>query len=163
VAGDEDVAIGLRGVRAVEDGIDVGEFGWLDEFVALYLQAATAVGGVALEFRFDPVGGGIDAGTWREVSLHAGESAAVVEADELGDDGFNVVRRDLLERGDDGGICRCGRDGLAQRKLLLCEKKAGSEKRKADHKTAEMSEEAGAGSHDHSPCGKTRICKHSHA
>ena len=95
-----------------------------------------------------------------KVGLHAGEGAAIVEGDEFGDDGLNVLGGDLLERADDGGICGCGVDGLPRGELLLRVKKAGAEKRKGDDKTAEMREEAGTGDHEVSPCGKTKNCQH---
>ena len=122
---------GLGGIGAVEDGVDVGEFrglgdarggagaGRLDELVAFDLEAAAAGFGVALEFGLDPVGGGVDAGAGGKVGVHAGEGAAVFEADELGDDGFDVVGGDLLERGGDGGVGWGGGDGLAGREGLL--------------------------------------------
>ena len=116
VAGDENDAIGLGGVGAAEDGVDVGELGGFgdagerggaagfDEFVAFDLEAAAAGFGVALEFGLDPIGGGVDAGAGLEVGVHAGEGAAIVEADEFGDDGFDVIGRDLLECAGDGGV-----------------------------------------------------------
>jgi hypothetical protein len=92
--------------------------GGLDELVAFDFEASAAGVGVALEFGFDPVGGGVDAGAGGEVGFHAGEGAAVFEADELGDDGFDVVGRDLLERAGDGGVGWCCGDGLADRSRL---------------------------------------------
>ena len=76
----------------------------LDEVVALDLEAIAAVGGDALEFRLDPVGGGADTGAGRKIGVHAGEGAAVVEGDELFDGGANAVGGDLVEGGGDGGI-----------------------------------------------------------
>ena len=69
--------------------------------------------GVTFEFGLDPIGGGVDAGAGRKIGVHAGEGAAVVEADEFGDDGFDVIGRDLLEGAGDGGIGGSRGDGLA--------------------------------------------------
>jgi hypothetical protein len=104
VAGDEDAAVGLGGIGAAEDGVDVGDLRWLgdagvgggaggfDEVVALDLEAAAAGLGVTLELRLDPVGGGADSGAGAEVGFDAGEGAAIIEADQLFDDGVDVIR-----------------------------------------------------------------------
>jgi len=114
VAGDEDAAGGLCGVGAFEDGVDVLEAGvaddagsgcsGLNEVIAFDLETASAGGGGALKFGEDPVCGGVDAGAGREVGLHAGKGAAVVEADELGDGRLNLGRRHLFEGGGNGGV-----------------------------------------------------------
>jgi len=59
----------LRRVGAAQDGVHVGQgCGFGDavlrrfcEYVAGYFEAAAAFGGVAFEFGFDPVSGGVDA------------------------------------------------------------------------------------------------------
>ncbi len=131
MAGDEDHAGGLGGVGAAEDGVDVGDFcglgdagvgsgaGGLDEVVALYFEAVVAGGGDAVELGLDPVGGGGDSGAGGKVGVHAGEGAAVVEGDELGDDGLDACGGDLLEGGGDGGIGGGRGDGFAGGKRLL--------------------------------------------
>ena len=160
VAGDEDAAIGLGGVGSVQDSVDVGELGgledarggaglgWLDEVVTLDFEAAAAVGGDAFELGFDPVGRGAYASAWGQVGLHAGEGATVVEGDEFFDGGTDVVGGDLLECGGDGGVFRCGSD------WRLGVEAAGEEcgKRKA-------TEAAGIISQDHRPLWKPNHCK----
>ena len=47
-----------------------------------------------------------------EIGVEAGERAAVVERDQLGDVGVDVVGGDLLERGGDGGVGGARGDGL---------------------------------------------------
>jgi hypothetical protein len=175
VAGDEDVAIGLGGVSSAEDGVDVGELGGLgdagggagaggfDELVAFDLEAVVAVGGVALELGFDPVGGGVDAGAGGKVGVHAGEGAAIFEGDELGDDGLDVVRGDLLERGGDGGIGGCDGDGLARRRRLLRVERAEGEGGGESGEAAEAGEETGADGHESSPYVETEALLQSYA
>ncbi len=172
VAGDEDDATGLRGIGAAKDGVDVGELGGfgdargrsgtagLDELVAFDFEASAAGFGVALEFGLDPVGCGVDAGAGRKVGVHAGECAAIFEADEFGDGGFDLIGRDLRERLCDGGIGGGGRDGLADcggcgrasGKGLLRVEKADGEQGGSGDNVPEVSEEAGAGVHGISPC-----------
>ncbi len=65
VAGDEHDATGLRGVRATQNRINIGDFGGildafaglLGEGVGLDLQAAAAIFGIALELGLDPLAG----------------------------------------------------------------------------------------------------------
>ena len=131
MAGDEDHTGGLGGVGAAEDGVDIADlcgFGdagvgrsacWLGEGVALYFEAVVAGGGDGFEFGLDPVGGSVDPCVGGEIGVHAGEGAAVVEGDEFGDGGFDVVGRDLSECSGDGGVGWCGGDGEAGGKRLL--------------------------------------------
>ncbi len=175
VTGDENHAVGLDWVCAAENGVDVGEFcwlgdaggraggGWLDELVAFDFKAATAGFGVTLEFGLDPVGGGIDAGAGGKVGFHAGESAAIVEADELCDDGFDVIGRDLLKRAGDGGVDWGDRNGLADGSRLLRVKKSDGQEGNDNGKAAEMREEAGDDGHEKSPYVETKMLLQSYA
>ena len=182
MAGDEDHAGGLGGVGAAEDGVDVADFGglgdagvgsgagWLDEFVTLYFEAVVAGGGDGFEFGLDPVGGGVDTGVGGEVGVHAGEGAAVVEGDEFGDGGFDVVGGDLREGGGDGGVGWSGGDGAAGGEGLLgllgllgVEKGAGEDGGSCEDGEGRACGVVGCSDHEISPLCKTEAATESYA
>jgi hypothetical protein len=182
VAGNEDHAGGLGGVGAAEDGVDVADFGglgdagvWcgaggLGEGVALYFEAVVAGGGDGFELGLDPVGGGVDAGVGGEVGVHAGEGAAVVEGDEFGDGGFDVVGGDLGEGGGDGGVGWGGGDGaaggeglLGLRGLLGVEQGAGEDGGGCEEGEGRACGAVGCCDHESSPLCKTEVASESYA
>ena len=127
MTGDEDAAGGLGGIAALEHGVDVddaggfgdagncasgdGDLRGLDEVVPLDVEAVVAGGGDAGEF------GEIESEAAMAPVLaggrcQAGEGAAVVESDQLGDGGLDAIGGDVAEGIGDAEVGRGGRDGL---------------------------------------------------
>ena len=80
--------------------------GWLDEVIALHLQAVATGCRDRLELRFDPIGRGQNALPGRQVGAHAGKRIAGAEAHQ-----FRDICLDVLGRDGSDGCCdpRVGR------------------------------------------------------
>ena len=109
MAGDEVHALGLCGIRALEDGVDIGKFGGLrdaraaigggrlDEDIRLDFETSSAIFRIGFELRANPLLRQVDAGALRHL-LHAGKRVAGFEADELLDGLVNAFRRNGTQR-----------------------------------------------------------------
>src|SRR5215469_7958383 len=112
--------VGLRGIVAAQDGVDIGDARRLRnairpgaagrrgrvgrECVAAHIEAAAAFGRNLLELFEYPIRRGLNTGPGGQVGFHAGKRVASLEADELGDDLVNALAIDGSNGASDGRI-----------------------------------------------------------
>ena len=125
MAGDEDHARGLARIAAAQDGINIVQRRGLGDArvgagqrrlhkrITMHLKTAAAGLGDGFKLRFDPVGGGENAGVRRQIFVETGEGAAIVERDEGGNRMLNLSGRNLRDGVGDGRVRRHGPDRCA--------------------------------------------------
>ena len=125
VAGDQHDAFGIFRIGALQDRINIGDYGGLrnpvggifGEAVGLDLEATAASARVAFEFGLDPLPRRADAVAGLDrIRVLGREREAGLETDQLLDVGLNPLRRDLGQGGGDLRIS--GRRGGVRRDRL---------------------------------------------
>ena len=123
MAGDQDHPRRLRGIAAAHHSVDVSKrrglhdagagrgSRLLDEAVAVNFETAVTGRGNFFELRFDPVRGGDDTASRRQVFVQAGQGTPVMERDKRGNRMLNLRGRNLRERVGDGRVRKHGADG----------------------------------------------------